>query len=195
MNADANSLAHVRIGPALGPAQPIHIPSNADRAHNDYSRAFSGFYETTYEPRKTVVEAEKDLQDLLQQSFDGRGEDESARDEVDMSQAVVDGFCEGIRLLPHQVAGRVWMTERESGKKLGGILADDMGLGKTIQTLARIVDGRPRKSDAEDGWAATTLWVCYLQHAFITFDLLLELCAPSAWCLSGPPKFQKWPKT
>jgi SNF2-related domain len=191
MNADANSLAHVRIGPA----QPIHIPSNADHAHNDYSRAFSGFYETTYEPRKTVVEAEKDLQDLLQQSFDGKGEDESARNEVDMSQAVVDGFCEGIRLLPHQVAGRVWMTERESGKKLGGILADDMGLGKTIQTLARIVDGRPRKSDAEDGWAATTLWVCYLQHAFITFDLLLELCAPSAWCLNGPPKFQKWPKT
>ncbi|KAH9996318.1 SNF2 family N-terminal domain-containing protein [Russula vinacea] len=156
MNADANSLAHVRIGPA----QPIHIPSNADHAHNDYSRAFSGFYETTYEPRKTVVEAEKDLQDLLQQSFDGKGEDESARNEVDMSQAVVDGFCEGIRLLPHQVAGRVWMTERESGKKLGGILADDMGLGKTIQTLARIVDGRPRKSDAEDGWAATTLVVC-----------------------------------
>lgn len=30
-------------------------------------------------------------------------------------------------------------------------------LGKTIQTLTRIVDGRAKKSDKEDGWAATTL--------------------------------------
>jgi SNF2 family DNA or RNA helicase len=159
MNPNAIPLAHTRIGPA----QPIHIPSNAERAHIDYPRVanhsemLNGFYENPYEPRKTVVEAEKDLQDLLQQSFDGKDDGESARDEVDMSQAVVEGFREGVRLLPHQVAGRAWMTERESGKKFGGILADDMGLGKTIQTLARIVDGRPRKSDAEDGWAATTL--------------------------------------
>jgi hypothetical protein len=197
MNAGANSLAHVRVGPA----QPIHIPSNADRVHNDYSRAanhseaLNGFYETPYEPRKTSAEAEKDLQDLLQQSFDGRDESESAHDKVDMSQAVVEGFREGIRLLPHQVTGRAWMTERESGKKSGGILADDMGLGKTIQTLARIVDGRPRKSDAEDGWAATTLWVRYMHNAFIIFDLLLELCAPLAWCLNGPLKFRKWPES
>ncbi|KAI0299413.1 SNF2 family N-terminal domain-containing protein [Multifurca ochricompacta] len=77
-----------------------------------------------------------------------------------MSKATVEGFREGIRLLPHQVVGRSWMAERESGKKCGGILADDMGLGKTIQTLTRIVDGRPRKSDGEDGWGAATLVVC-----------------------------------
>jgi hypothetical protein len=188
-----NSLAHVR----TGPAQPIHVPSNADLAHKNYSRAANHwetsnvFAETPHEPLKTTVEAEKDLQDLLQQSFDGREEVEGARDEVDMSQAVVEGFAEGIRLLPHQVAGRVWMSQRESGKKCGGILADDMGLGKTIQTLTRIVEGRPRKSDAEDGWAATTLWVCYLRQAFITFDPLLELFAPLAWSLNGLPKFRK----
>ncbi|KAI0267408.1 SNF2 family N-terminal domain-containing protein [Gloeopeniophorella convolvens] len=77
-----------------------------------------------------------------------------------MSKAIVEGFREGMRLLPHQIIGRTWMAERESGKKLGGILADDMGLGKTIQTLTRIVDGRPRKSDIQDGWAAATLVVC-----------------------------------
>ena len=160
MNHNANSHSHTRIGPA----QPIHIPNNAERAHIEanHSEMPIGFYENPYEPRKTVVEAEKDLQDLLLQSFDGKEDGESAHDEVDMSQAVVEGFREGIRLLPHQVAGRAWMTERESGKKSGGILADDMGLGKTIQALTRIVDGRPRKSDAEDGWAATTLWVCCL---------------------------------
>jgi SNF2 family DNA or RNA helicase len=93
----------------------------------------------------------------LQQSFDGKEDGEVAHDDIDMSKAIVEGFREGIRLLPHQVVGRDWMAERESGKKYGGILADDMGLGKTIQTLTRIVDGRPRKSDGEDGWAATTL--------------------------------------
>lgn len=36
-------------------------------------------------------------------------------------------------------------------------------LGKTIQTLTRIVEGRPRKRDKEDGWDAPTLYVlCYL---------------------------------
>ena len=47
--------------------------------------------------------------------------------DIDMKLAVVDGFREDVRLLPHQVVGRIWMKERESGKKLGGILADDMG--------------------------------------------------------------------
>jgi SNF2 family DNA or RNA helicase len=32
-------------------------------------------------------------------------------------------------------------------------------LGKTIQTLVRVVDGRPKKSDKQDGWAAGTLYV------------------------------------
>lgn len=30
-------------------------------------------------------------------------------------------------------------------------------LGKTIQMIARILDGRPRKSDKEAGWDAQTL--------------------------------------
>jgi len=179
-SGDTNPLTHVRVGPA----QPIHIPSNAERPHNDYSRAANnlethgGFYETPWEPRKTTAEAEKDLQDLLQQGFDGKEDGQSSRDEIDMSQAVVDGFRDGIRLLPHQITGRIWMTERESGKKFGGILADDMGLGKTIQTLARIVDGRPRKSDAESGRAAATLWVCYLLHVFIAFSSVFRVVCP-----------------
>ena len=32
-------------------------------------------------------------------------------------------------------------------------------LGKTIQTIARIVEGRPKKSDKEDGWSPSTLYV------------------------------------
>ncbi|EJD05330.1 uncharacterized protein FOMMEDRAFT_138838 [Fomitiporia mediterranea MF3/22] len=80
--------------------------------------------------------------------------------DIDMKDAVVDGFQENIKLLPHQVIGRKWMADRESGKKAGGILADDMGLGKTIQALTRILDGRPRKSDKGSGYSASTIVVC-----------------------------------
>ena len=98
---------------------------------------------------------------MLSNSFDGREDIEEAGkgEEFSEEDMVVPGFSDNIRLLPHQVTGRKWMAERESGKKMGGILADDMGLGKTIQTLVRIVEGRPRKSDKKDGWAAGTLCV------------------------------------
>lgn len=91
----------------------------------------------------------------------------------------MDGFRDNVRLMPHQIKGTVWMKSRESGKKNGGILADvstldrsrsfalladgsprraqDMGLGKTVQTLARIVDGRPTSAHRKAGYRAGTL--------------------------------------
>lgn len=49
--------------------------------------------------------------------------------EIDMEDAVVKGFKDGIKLLPHQILGRAWMRDREdvTKKRTGGILADDMG--------------------------------------------------------------------
>ena len=43
-------------------------------------------------------------------------------------------------------------------------------LGKTIQTLARIVEGRPKKSDKEEGWSPSTLYV-FLLHKY--YDILI----------------------
>jgi len=172
------TIPHIR----PGPAQPIHIPSNADHHRNPYVNktdqweefpTLNGPLGFAYEPRKSAAEAEKDLQDLFQQSFDGNEDGQSTDVDIDMSKAVVEGFRKDIRLLPHQVVGRDWMAERETGKKHGGILADDMGLGKTIQTLTRIVDGRPRKSDKEEGWAVTTLSVyqpCDLRLSTLKFS-------------------------
>ncbi|KAJ3756758.1 SNF2 family N-terminal domain-containing protein [Lentinula raphanica] len=76
----------------------------------------------------------------------------------------IEGFKEGYRLLDHQIIGKNWMKHREDPnlKRMGGILADDMGLGKTIQALARIVEGRPQKTDKEEGWDPATLVVCPL---------------------------------
>jgi hypothetical protein len=46
--------------------------------------------------------------------------DEDIKDGED----VVEGFADGIRLMPHQVRGVRWMRGRETGRKFGGILAD-----------------------------------------------------------------------
>lgn len=75
-----------------------------------------------YDPATSATEAEKALRELVEESHNDNGDTE-----IDMSQAIVEGFREGIVLMPHQVLGRAWMKERETGKKLGGILADDMG--------------------------------------------------------------------
>lgn len=98
-------------------------------------------------------DAEKALRDLI-----GGGMNQDLDDvDIDPNDRIVDGFKEGIELLPHQVLGRAWMQDRESGKLTGGILADDMGLGKTIQTLTRIVEGRAKKADKAEGFSASTL--------------------------------------
>ncbi|KAJ7311499.1 SNF2 family DNA-dependent ATPase [Mycena albidolilacea] len=104
-------------------------------------------------------QAESALRDLM--TADSNAD---TKVDIDPEDKIVDGFHEDIELMPHQVLGRIWMRDREdvTKKRAGGILADDMGLGKTIQTLTRIVEGRPRKRDREDGWDAPTLVICPL---------------------------------
>lgn len=79
-----------------------------------------------YDPYMGSQETEKALREL----FTGtavEGDEKGEEKEIDMEEATVKGFQEGIALLPHQVIGKLWMKERESGKMTGGILADDMG--------------------------------------------------------------------
>ncbi|KAG8934213.1 hypothetical protein FRC02_010383 [Tulasnella sp. 418] len=74
-----------------------------------------------YDPNeyKSSEEAQKELLDLVHGAM-------GADLDVDPEMAFVEGFAKGIKLLPHQIQGRTWMTERESGKKWGGILGDDV---------------------------------------------------------------------
>ncbi|KAG6888775.1 hypothetical protein C0995_006104 [Termitomyces sp. Mi166 len=149
---------------------PIRIPSNKDFLLQRSSPAYpyargehADAIPVVDHPDDNIyispAEAEKAIRELMSGEMD-----QELETEINMDDATVKGFREDIKLLPHQVIGRAWMKEREdpSKKRFGGILADDMGLGKTIQTLTRIVEGRARKSDRDDGWAATTLVVCPL---------------------------------
>ena len=81
-------------------------------------------------------------------SLDMKPKEEEAPAEDDEGEDDDDGSVEGmkVKLLPHQIDGVAWMTDRELGTRKksgvipkGGILADDMGLGKTIQALALIL--------------------------------------------------------
>ncbi|WVQ61960.1 uncharacterized protein L199_000093 [Kwoniella botswanensis] len=104
-------------------------------------------------------DADKHMQELLSGAIgDGEGEldDNSEGDDV------IEGFADGIKLMPHQVRGVKWMRQRESGRKYGGILADDMGLGKTVQTLARIVEGTATAAEKKAGYKAGTLIIAPL---------------------------------
>lgn len=69
-------------------------------------------------------QAESALRDLM--ASDSNADDTV---EVNMEEAIVSGFRDKIRLMPHQVLGRAWMRDREdpAKKRFGGILADDMG--------------------------------------------------------------------
>lgn len=98
-----------------------HQASGAGDAKWEHFNGDGDNVDHLYDPKTSAAEAEKALRDLFQDSVN------DATDEIDPADAIVDGFRDGVKLLDHQVQGRKWMKERETGKKTGGILADDMG--------------------------------------------------------------------
>ncbi|WWC58824.1 uncharacterized protein I303_101368 [Kwoniella dejecticola CBS 10117] len=106
-------------------------------------------------------DADKHMQELLSGAI-GDGEDEMGDEGAQEGHDIIEGFADGIKLMPHQVRGVRWMRGRESGRKYGGILADDMGLGKTVQALARIVEGKATPAEKRSGFKAGTLIIAPL---------------------------------
>lgn len=100
-----------------GPAhRPVPLASNGDEAVDIYN---VGTYDD--DRMMTAEDAKKALSDFVADTYNHGDVEYTVED------ATVEGFKEGVMLLPHQVKSRQWMAERESGKKAGGILADDMG--------------------------------------------------------------------
>lgn len=83
------------------PLKPSHITShgsdlgNAQFEPETFDAPVDSPYD--YEIKKTTEEADKELKEL----FEGAMEDGPA--EIDMNEAVVDGFADGVTLKPHQV--------------------------------------------------------------------------------------------
>ena len=69
--------------------------------------------------RVSADQAEADMRELLSGAI-GDGED----DQGEQGSNLVNGFAEGMSLMPHQVRGVAWMGKRETGRSRGGILAD-----------------------------------------------------------------------
>lgn len=111
----------------MGKPLPVHVPSNKDL--NRESPATTNSEEVfdirgidlMHDPRMSSQDAQKALRDLISDVYSHEDQ------EVDMADAKVEGFQDTVLLLPHQVLGRKWMAERETGKKSGGLLADEMG--------------------------------------------------------------------
>ena len=111
---------------------PIPVPSNPPRpkpqtkpvqsappADDGDGEAFVLNVPHEHEVPVSAEEAQRHMHELLSGALG-----ELKLDDVDLSKATVDGFRDGITLMPHQIQGRAWMGERESKKKFGGILAD-----------------------------------------------------------------------
>ncbi|KAJ7034535.1 SNF2 family N-terminal domain-containing protein [Mycena alexandri] len=147
------------------PPRNFSFPFSANRSFGQEEEIPLPLPDTAHNKSFKPGEAEEALKAL----FGGSTHPDSSPSTSEDSDGVVSGFRKGVRLLPHQIAGRAWMRDREdfTKKKAGGILADDMGVGKTIQALTSIVDRPATKRDKEEGWSGATLVVCplgVLQH-------------------------------
>lgn len=115
-----------RTAPKSGPAPvPIPIPQNVvardkeevEENGEDFDIGAAQYSAADFE--RCGGDPEEQMRELLAGAV-GDGE-EGGDDEGDDT---VEGFADGMRLMPHQVRGTRWMRERESGRKYGGILAD-----------------------------------------------------------------------
>lgn len=74
---------------------------------------------TAEDYQRVQGDPEKHMRRLLEGAV-GDGEEDPAED----GDETVEGFSEGVKLMPHQIRGVKWMRKRETNRNRGGILAD-----------------------------------------------------------------------
>jgi hypothetical protein len=100
-----------------GPAKP-----GAEEDGEDFSSALNDIKADPMDyTRVSADQAEADMRELLSGAI-GDGEDNTGGAEEGAN--LVEGFADGMTLMPHQIRGVSWMGQREVGTKRGGILAD-----------------------------------------------------------------------
>lgn len=98
---------------------PTGTPATAIPSLSQSGETFNISVQEDYEQKTTADEAQNAMKELL-----GGVIGSIDLSSINMEDAKVEGFSDDIRLMPHQIQGRAWMKERETGKKAGGILAD-----------------------------------------------------------------------
>lgn len=113
-----------------GPAIPIAIPGNYPFAAPQHPPAPVDLDDIADLPSEHAYMAPGDAETALRDLMSGNLNENEAVDDINEEDSYVQGFKDGIKLMPHQVQGRAWMEGREdpSKKRYGGLLADDMGL-------------------------------------------------------------------
>ena len=100
-----------------GPAKP-----RTEEDGEDFSSALNDIKTDPMDyTRVSADQAEADMRELLSGAI-GDGEDNTGGAEEGAN--LVEGFADGMTLMPHQIRGVSWMGQREVGTKRGGILAD-----------------------------------------------------------------------
>ena len=100
----------------------LHPTPTEQRVHSEDEETYNiDAVANEYEVAKSTEDANKEMRDFLAGAIGTLNVDDMG--EL-AEEPTVEGFRNGVKLLPHQIQGRAWMRERETGKKSGGILAD-----------------------------------------------------------------------
>lgn len=123
-------------------SEDIHCAEDVENYQDLTSEDYTRLAEQVDISKEKIKEEQREIRpdELVQKSFAG---------EIRSEQP--PGLM--ATLLPFQVEGYSWMRHQEVMEKdvRGGILADEMGMGKTIQTIATILDHRPRLQHTKPG--------------------------------------------
>lgn len=104
------------------PAGPSTKKPSNEEDGEDFSSALNAVQADASDYNRVPADqAEADMRELLSGAI---GDGENNTGGAEEGSQLVDGFAEGMSLMPHQIRGVSWMGQREVGTKRGGILAD-----------------------------------------------------------------------
>jgi SNF2 family DNA or RNA helicase len=131
ISTDLNSLKK-------GKGTSLRLHSKSSIGSSPHSTGIDGSTKPNDSAKEDHISPQETI-DSLNEIFDTFDRNYKNLDKISFGKGDVRGLK--VKLLPHQIRGLVFLTQRESSKitQKGGFLCDDMGLGKTIQSISLIL--------------------------------------------------------